>query len=77
MRHVNAGDVLPQEVLGLVQRYCTGYVYVPATGERYRMRDEEILRLKAEGLGTGAIAERVGLCERRIRQILAVEKVRA
>jgi hypothetical protein len=76
MRHVNARDVLPDEVLKLVRRYCTGYVYVPSTGEHRRRRREEVVRLKRAGLCVRAIAERVDVTERRVRQILAEKERR-
>ena len=76
MRHVNARDVLPEKVLRLVQRYCAGYIYVPSTRESWRRSRSGVLALQEKGLPVRAIAERVHLSERRVRQILAEERGR-
>jgi len=66
---VNAEDVLPKDLFSEVQRHCTGYVYVPVTREFHRKRRREILQLARQGVGTGAIARRIRIRERRVRQI--------
>ena len=71
MRHVNACDVLPGELVREVQRYVSGYIYVPCTREYYVCRRREIARSRAEGMSTGAIAAEFHLSTRRVRQILA------
>jgi DNA-binding NarL/FixJ family response regulator len=71
MRHVNARDVLPKELLREVQRYCSGYIYVPSTREFYAKRRGEIALLARRGLTVELIAERMALSERRVRQVLA------
>ena len=71
MKHVNARDVLPEKLLKEVQKYCAEYIYIPATREFYRRRRQEILRLSCRGLSTWAVARKVQLTERRVRQIIA------
>ncbi len=71
MKHVNARNVLPEKLLREVQKYCTGYIYVPSTRHFYARRRREILRLSLQGLTARAIAEQVHLSERRVRQIVA------
>jgi DNA-binding NarL/FixJ family response regulator len=71
MKHVNARNVLPAKLLRQVQKYCSGYIYVPSTRQFYARRRREILRLSRQGLTAPAIAEQVHLSERRVRQIVA------
>jgi len=70
MRYVRAEKVLPPELLKEVQKHHTGLIYVPGDPAFYEKRDEEIIRLRRQGLPTEEIAERVYLCPRRIRQII-------
>jgi|GEM_PF-2261447 len=71
MKHINAGDVLPERLLKAIQRYCSGYIWVPSDGQFYAKRRQDVARLRGRGLGARAIAERAHICERRVRQILA------
>lgn len=71
MRHVNAWDVLPENLLRKVQKYCSGYIYVPSTRQFYWDGRREVLRLGRRGFSAMGIAERVHVGERRVRQILA------
>jgi len=71
VEHVNARDVLPPELLKEVQKYCSGYVYVPETREFYEERQRKVLELRRQGVGTREIAQRVHVCDRRVRQIFA------
>ena len=71
MRHVNAREVLPPELLREVQRHCSGYIYVPSTGEFYAERKRRVRELAARGFTVVRIAEAVHISERRVRQILA------
>jgi DNA-binding NarL/FixJ family response regulator len=76
MKHVNARDVLPGKLLREVQKHCAGYIYVPSTREFYARRRREALDLRRCGSSVRAIAERMHVSERRIRQILAEGKRR-
>ncbi|MHC5055573.1 MAG: hypothetical protein ACYTKD_12745 [Planctomycetota bacterium] len=71
MKHVNACDVLPEGLVRKIQKYTSGYIYVPCTREFYACRRREIARLRLEGMSTGAIANEFHLSARRVRQILA------
>jgi len=70
MRHVNAREVLPPELLREIQKHCSGYIYVPSTRRFYEERKRRVRELAARGLAVAAIAEAVHLSERRVRQIL-------
>jgi DNA invertase Pin-like site-specific DNA recombinase len=67
--YVNARDVLPSRLLALVQRYCSGVVYIPVP-EPNRHRDEQIRELFQQGRSVEEIATSTGLGKRRVWQIL-------
>ena len=67
--YVNARDVLPSRLLALVQRYCSGVVYIPVP-EPNQHRDEQIRELFQQGRAVEEIATHVGLSKRRVWQIL-------
>jgi DNA invertase Pin-like site-specific DNA recombinase len=67
--YMNARDVLPAEVLTLVQRYCSGFVYIPVPEPNQR-RDEQIRNLFRQGRSVEEIATHAGLSKRRVWQIL-------
>lgn len=67
--YVNARNVLPSRLLAHVQRYCSGFVYVPVP-EPKRQRDEQIRELFQQGRAVEEIATQVGLSKRRVWQIL-------
>ena len=69
MRHVNAEDVLPGELLRQVQRYCTGYVYVPSARAGVAELKRVIAAMLSEGRPACEIAHAVGRTARRVRQI--------
>jgi len=78
-RFVRGVDVLPPELLEHVQRHVDGrLVYVPAraTTER-RERDDQIVRLHAEGRRAQELAARFGISERRVHQVLRRERAGA
>ena len=75
-KYVNAQDVLPEDLLRQVQKYCQGFIWVPVI-KRTRVktaeddeRNREIVRLHRKGERTAVLAERMGLCQERIRQII-------
>jgi DNA-binding NarL/FixJ family response regulator len=72
MKHVNASEVLPPDLLRMVQKHCSGYIYVPSSRAFWHDRRSEVLRLHSCGLGTAEIAGRVHLCVRRVQQIVRV-----
>jgi Mor family transcriptional regulator len=67
--YVNARTVLPSRLLARVQRYCSGFVYVPVP-EPNRNRDEQIRELHQQGRSVEEIATHVRLSKRRVWQIL-------
>jgi Mor family transcriptional regulator len=67
--YVNARNVLPSRLLARVQRYCSGFVYVPVP-ETNRQRDEQIRELFQQGRSVEEIATQAGLSKRRVWQIL-------
>ena len=74
MKHVSAVDVLPTELVEEIRKYCTGYIYVPGDARAGQHRRERVLELASTGMATAQIAEDVGLCRRRIRQIIAEQR---
>lgn len=72
----NAAKILPANVLALLQEYVAGaLVYVPATRfSRSQRRRSLVLVLREQGLTMRVIAKRVGISERRVRQILATSR---
>jgi Mor family transcriptional regulator len=67
--YVNARNVLPSRLLARVQRYCSGFVYVPVP-ESNRDRDEKLRELLQQGRSVEEIATHAGLSKRRVWQIL-------
>jgi hypothetical protein len=67
--YANGRDVLPSEVLAIVQRHYHGLVWIPPP-EGAHTRHEQIRQMHASGIPYAAIAERVGLSKRRVRQVL-------
>ena len=67
--YANGRDVLPSELLALVQRHYNGLLWIPPP-EGALTRHEQIRQMHACGIPNAEIAERAGLGERRVRQIL-------
>jgi predicted transcriptional regulator len=67
--YANARVVLPAEVLALVQRHYNGLLWIPPPAGAPD-RHDQIHRMRADGMPMAEIAVRVGLSERRVRQIL-------
>jgi DNA-binding NarL/FixJ family response regulator len=88
MRYIKAAEVLPQEIVELVQRYIDGeYLYIPrkeanrkAWGENTSSREQLFARNRAicqsykEGLSVRQLAERHFLSPKSIQKILAKAK---
>ena len=70
MKHVNAKQVLPPDLLRKVQRHCSGYIYVPNRDDFYERQRARVFELHEQGVSTDEIARRVHLCRRRVQQIL-------
>jgi DNA-binding NarL/FixJ family response regulator len=67
--YVNARDVLPARLLAHVQRYCSGFVYIPVPGPNQE-RDEQIHQMSRQGRSVEEIATQAGISKRRVWQIL-------
>jgi len=69
MKHTNAYDVFPKELVEEIKQYYSGgYLYIPKRDKKER--NAEICALYERGVPVKEIAEKVGLTERRVRQIL-------
>lgn len=71
LRHANAKDVLPKELLAEVQKHYTGNLWVPLPKMFYESRRELVLELFKRGTTTKEIASSASLSTRRVSQILA------
>lgn len=88
MKHVKAHNVLPKEVIELIQKYIDGeYVYIPrksenekAWGEKngtrnsLKKRNNEIFKKYISGYKVTLLAEEYFLSEQSIRRIISQEK---
>jgi len=82
MKYKNANDVLPEELLALIQEYIQGeYIYVPVKDKHvaeipteYKMelgmRDAHIYTKHLEGIGNKRLAQIYNLSESSIRRII-------
>jgi Sigma-70, region 4 len=67
--YANARDVLPSELIALIQRHYNGLLWIPPP-ETALDRHDQIRYLRMGGMPLAEIGERVGLSKRRVRQIL-------
>ena len=88
MKHVKAQDVLPEEIIKIIQEYLDGeYVYVPrknenrkAWGEKsgikssLKVRNNEIYKKYLNGTTINALTQEYYLSEKSIRRIISEEK---
>lgn len=88
MRYQKANDILPEELVELIQKYIDGeYVYIPRKqenkknwGETSRAKEElrarniEIFMKYGQGHGVKALANAYFLSEKSIQRILLQEK---
>ncbi|MDP4146452.1 MAG: CD3324 family protein [Bacillota bacterium] len=88
MSYVKATDILPQELLEIIQNYVDGeYIYIPRKegnkknwGEKTRTREENIIRNKniyeeyKKGESIKALAEKYYLSEKSIQRIILEAK---
>lgn len=84
MSYIKAEDILPEEIIALIQQYVDGQtIYIPrkaenrkawGCGTRYkeelRERNQRIFRDYTEGAGVSELAEAYHLSEKSIRRIL-------
>ena len=86
MRYVNAQDVLPKDVLALIEQYIDGaYVYIPRKAENRKSwgdntrskietkeRNTEIYALYKSGLKVDELAGRYFLSDKSIQRIITL-----
>ena len=84
MRYIKAEDILPEDVVELIQQYVDGEtIYIPRKAENrltwgfrtgykaeLRQRNERILREYASGASIRALSMQYHLSEKSIRRIL-------
>ena len=84
MRYIKAEDILPEEVVKLIQQYVDGEtIYIPRKAENrltwgcrtgykaeLRQRNEHILQEYASGTTISVLSKRYHLSEKSIRRIL-------
>lgn len=88
MSYINVNQVLPKEVIELIQSYVDGqYIYIPRkdetrkewgqntrTKEDLRERNRSIYREYQDGKGTAVLAEKYYLSIKSIQRIVLQEK---
>lgn len=88
MKYVNAADVLPEELLSVIQKYYQGgYLYIPKENHceakpqtdyklELEMRNRHIYLKRLEGRTNGELGKIYHLSEASIRRILSKERVK-
>lgn len=88
MNYVKAQDVLPEEIVKIIQEYVDGkYLYVPRKNENHKAwgeksgiknslkaRNSEIYKKYINGATINALTKEYYLSEKSIRRIIAQEK---
>ena len=88
MKHVKALDVLPTEVIEIIQKYVDGeYLYIPRKNENHKawgeksgiktslkIRNNEIYKKYLNGNTINELAKEYYLSEKSIRRIISQEK---
>ncbi|WWU64735.1 CD3324 family protein [Clostridium baratii] len=88
MSYKKAQDVLPEEILKIIQEYIDGeYIYIPRKNENYKswgeksgikdslkIRNNEIYKKYLNGATINELAQEYYLSEKSIRRIIGQEK---
>lgn len=88
MKYVKAHDVLPEEIIKILQEYIDGqYLYVPKKIDNHKswgensgikdslkMRNTEIYKKYINGVSINTLTEEYFLSEKSIRRIISQEK---
>ena len=88
MKYVKASNVLPEEIIEIIQQYIDGeYLYIPRKAEnvtswgekngskhRFKKRNREIYMKYSSGARVAQLAEEYFLSEQSIRRIISNEK---
>jgi Mor family transcriptional regulator len=89
MKYVKAQDVLPEEILKIIQEYVDGeYLYVPRKNENHKawgeksgirnslkIRNNEIYKKYIAGTTIDKLTQEYYLSEKSIRRIISQEKL--
>ncbi len=90
MRYVRAQDVLPENILKIIQKYVDGeYLYIPRRNDKQKswgeksgikkhlkIRNQMIYHHYIEGVSVARLAEQYYLSKKSIRRIISEEKRR-
>lgn len=88
MSYIKAQDVLPEEILKIIQEYIDGeYLYIPRKNENHKswgeksgikdslkIRNNEIYKKHLNGATINELAQEYYLSEKSIRRIIGQEK---
>lgn len=88
MKYVKAQDVLPEELIELIQKYIDGnYLYIPRKDDNHKswgensgiknilkIRNKEIYIKYKNGMSVDALSNEYYLSEKSIRRIISYEK---
>jgi len=72
-KYANAKDVLPDELLQEIRKFCTGNLYIPP-GTHYQQKRTLVMHLHGRQTDAKGIANVTGLSTRRVFQIIAEER---
>lgn len=89
MKHVKAQDVLPEEIVKIIQKYVDGeYLYIPRKNENHKawgeksgiksslkLRNREIYKKYINGATINELTQEYYLSEKSIRRIIGQEKL--
>lgn len=89
MKHIKAQDVLPEEIVKIIQEYVDGeYLYVPRKKENHnawgeksgiknslKVRNNEIYKKYIDGATINELTQEYYLSEKSIRRIIGKEKL--
>lgn len=89
MKYVKAQDVLPEEIIEIIQQYVDGiYLYVPRKDENHKawgeksgintslkLRNNEIFKKYINGASISELAQEYYLSEKSIRRIIDQQKL--
>ncbi len=88
MQHIKAENVLPKEIIDLIQEHIDGeYIYIPrkegtqkswgqkkGTRHTLKNRNMEIFKMHMDGISIKELAEQYHLAEKSISRIIRQEK---
>ncbi|WPC43715.1 CD3324 family protein [Clostridium sp. JS66] len=89
MKHLKAQDVLPEEIVKIIQKYVDGeYLYIPRKNENHKawgeksgiksilkLRNREIYKKYINGATIDELTQEYYLSEKSIRRIIGQEKL--